>query len=280
MPQGWGMPFFSSLIYTGTRVGGQRERQTQAFEAGSTYFPRDFPATEAYDEYTEDRADAEREIWERKPPAKRPNYDKLGTRSPWRPDWRVVLGIEERPEPQELEDFVDTQRMVVDATAPAPGATNAGDKKPEPWLLLGSDVPAIITAISSMPNPATGLLAQVNQARAKRKLGPLHPDSRPQQLMRGALVQVSFTISGRGCPDDLAVVYRVEDEEARAWMNAQAKRKKGLSLIESGPDETEVGDCFVCATCTVRVDSPRPLCATALAGAAFARRDHWLCNDW
>ena len=62
------------------------------------------------------RADEERDTWERKPPAKRPNYDKLGTRSPWRPDWDVVLGITEMPQPEELEDFVDTQRdaMVVE----------------------------------------------------------------------------------------------------------------------------------------------------------------------
>ncbi|KAI0688915.1 POP1-domain-containing protein [Earliella scabrosa] len=246
VPQGWGMPFFSSLTYTGTRVGGQRERQTQAFEAGCAHFPRDFPTTEAYDEYAEDREDEERETWGRKPPAKRPNYDKLGTRSPWRPDWGVVLGIEQPPEPQELEEFLDTQRdedaMVVDAVAPAPGATSEADEKEEvePWLLRGPDVPAIVMDIASMLNPAAGLLAHVNKARAKRKLDPLHPNSRPQHLIQGALVQVSITVCGRGCPADLAIIYRVEDEEASAWVNAQAKGKFSRSLIDDSPDETEL----------------------------------------
>ncbi|RPD62234.1 POP1-domain-containing protein [Lentinus tigrinus ALCF2SS1-7] len=246
IPQGWGMPFLSSLIYTGTRVGGQRERQTQAFEAGCAYFPRDIPATQAYDDYAEDRAYDERETWERKPPAKRPNYDKLGTRSPWRPDWGVVLGTEKPPEPQELEEFVDTQRdedaMAVDATAPgtATGAEGAGDQKAEQWLLRGPDVPAIVAKVSPMLSPAAELLTQINKTRTKRKLAPLKAGSRPEDLLKGALVNVSITLLGRGCPDDMAVIHRVEDDEARAWMTAEAKRKKGLSLIQDGPDETEL----------------------------------------
>lgn len=240
------MPFLSSLIYTGTRVGGQRERQTQAFEAGCAYFPRDIPGTQAYEDYAEDRADDERETWERKPPAKRPNYDKLGTRSPWRPDWGVVLGIEEPPKPQELEEFVDTQRdadaMAVDATAPGTTTDDDGaeDQKIQQWLLRGPDLAATVAEISSTLNPAAGLLMQVNKARAKRKLDPLKADSRAEDMLKGALVNVGITLLGRGCPDDMAVIYRVEDDEARTWMAAEAKRKKGLSSIHDGPDETEV----------------------------------------
>ncbi|KAG6847946.1 hypothetical protein C0991_001129, partial [Blastosporella zonata] len=73
------MAFFSSLTFTGTRVGGQRERQTQAFEAGAPYFPRDLPTSTGHDEYASARAMEEKARWDRKPPAKRPNYEKLGT---------------------------------------------------------------------------------------------------------------------------------------------------------------------------------------------------------
>jgi ribonuclease P/MRP protein subunit POP1 len=100
------MPFFSSLTYTGTRVGGQRERQTQSFEAGCAYFPRDYPFTHAYSSYVEQRADQEKDRWERKPPAKRTNFEKLGTRSPWKPDWDVVLGLQAPTS----DDLVTTQR--------------------------------------------------------------------------------------------------------------------------------------------------------------------------
>ncbi|KAI0755130.1 POP1-domain-containing protein [Daedaleopsis nitida] len=245
VPQGWGMPFLSSLIYTGTRVGGQRERQTQAFEAGCAYFPRDFPACEAYDDYADEKEGEDRAAWERKPPAKRPNYDKLGTRSPWRPDWPVVLGIEKAPEPQELEDFVDTQRdaMAIDgaATAPAPGAAapSGENAKVEPWLLRGPDVSTLVADISKVLDPAAGLLVHVNQARAKRKLDPLHAGLRAEDLLQGALVQVSVVLCGRGCPVDLAAIYRVQDKEALMWLGAEAKRKR-RSLVEGGPDETEL----------------------------------------
>ncbi|TBU44510.1 POP1-domain-containing protein [Dichomitus squalens] len=238
VPQGWGMPFLSSLIYTGTRVGGQRERQTQAFEAGCTYFPRDFPTTEAYDVYAEDKEDEEREAWERKPPAKRPNYEKLGTRSPWRPDWGVVLGIEEPAKSHpEAEELLDTQRdpMVADEAA-----ATEGNRKVDIWLLRGPDIPQLVAEVSSMLNPAAGLLSQVNQARAKRKLDPLPVNLHADDLIKGALVQVSITLCGRGFPDDLAIIYRVGDDEAKEWMRAEVNKKNGLSLLQDGPDETEL----------------------------------------
>lgn len=244
------MPFFSSLTYTGTRVGGQRERQTQAFEAGSAYFPRDFPATDLYEEYAEDRADEDRETWERKPPAKRPNYEKLGTRSPWKPDWDVVLGLE-KPDLVSGEDLLSTQRDVEmtdptpAASAPAPtpvriSAVAVVEQKMHAWLLRGSDVATIIADVSAMLNPAAGLLMHVNQARTKRKLDPLHVSVRAEDLLQAALVQVAIFPCGRGCPDDLAVIYRVEDEEARRWISAETSKKNGLALLGDGPDETEV----------------------------------------
>ena len=237
VPQGWGMPFFSSLTHTGTRVGGQRERQTQAFEAGCAYFPRDFPGTEAYYAYAEDRENEEHDAWERKPPAKRPNYEKLGTRSPWRPDWGVVLGLEQPATAMGGQVFLETQR---EGAMAADGATAAGkDKKVEQWLLRGVDVPQLVAEVTSMLNPAAGLLVQVNQVRAKRRMDPL-VNVRGEDLIKGALVQVSITLCGRGCPDDLAVIYRVGDDEAREWIKAEAKRKNGLSLISDGLDETEV----------------------------------------
>ncbi|KAI0631997.1 POP1-domain-containing protein [Trametes polyzona] len=253
VPQGWGMPFFSSLIYTGTRVGGQRERQTQAFEAGCAYFPRDFPTTDAYNEYAEDREEEDRETWERKPPAKRPNYEKLGTRSPWKPDWGVVLGLEESaPEKgssavQEGEELLDAQRDVdmqdpsVTAPPPAP-AVNVSEQEnaARPWLLRGPEAPTLVADISSMLNPAAGLLVHVNQARAKRKLDPLNANVRGEDLLRSALVQVAVFLCGRGCPEDLAVMYAVEDEEARKWIAAEARKKSGLSLLGDTPDETQL----------------------------------------
>ena len=56
-PAGWGMPFLSSLIHTGTRVGGQRERGTQAFEEVEHTSREIFPCTGYYDKHWSERAE-------------------------------------------------------------------------------------------------------------------------------------------------------------------------------------------------------------------------------
>ncbi|KAF9230624.1 FAT domain-containing protein [Melanogaster broomeanus] len=85
------------LIYTGTRFAGQRERAKQLFDAGVPGFPMDHPTTPAYHVATSERAAKDAARWERTPPAKKPNYEKLGTRSPWCADWDVVLGLKTLP---------------------------------------------------------------------------------------------------------------------------------------------------------------------------------------
>ncbi|TCD70907.1 hypothetical protein EIP91_001216 [Steccherinum ochraceum] len=200
VPSGWSMPFFSSLTYTGTRVGGQRERQTQSFEAGLAYFPRDFPCTKSYNTYAEQKAVEDRSRWDRKPPAKRPNYEVLGTRSPWQPDWSVVLGCQ----PVQGEDLVETQRAEQYVVV-------------QPWLLRGRDIHKVLEGAATMFNNAAGLHDQINQLRKKRKLDPLDAVHRPQDLWKGALVRVKLRLVGRGSPDDLAVIYRVDDEEHDEW---------------------------------------------------------------
>src|SRR6266404_2227492 len=115
VPQGWGMPFLTSLVYTGTRVGGQREREHQAFEAGAVYFPRDFPTCLAYEQFAASRAIEDEERWEKKPPAKRVSWDKLSALSPWTSAWRVALRLDDAPRGEIVdyetdEDIVPTQR--------------------------------------------------------------------------------------------------------------------------------------------------------------------------
>ncbi|KAJ6508878.1 NUC188 domain-containing protein [Mycena sanguinolenta] len=206
---GWSMPFFSSLTFTGTRVAGQRERQTQAFEAGTAYFPRDYPFCASYDTYTAERAEEEQARWARTPPAKRANYEKLGTRSPWRADWGVVLGIE-TPAPA----LVSTQREAGD-TAQA--------EKVQPWLLRGSAVRDLVCRLLGVDvtrRPAT-LAEELNKLRAKRNLDPLKVD--PNALLRGSLVGVRITPCTRGSPQDLALIYALDDAEAQVWRQMSRK---------------------------------------------------------
>ncbi len=237
VPSGWAMPFFSSLIFTGTRVGGQRERQTQSFAAGCSYFPRDYPGTESYDIYSEDREFEEKSLWERKPPAKRPNYEKLGSRSPWRPDWEVVLGLQDQSTGEEL--LAAQREQVMDVDNPAEATADAEEGRIQPWLLRGPGAQAALDAASSMFNHCSGLLEHMNKLREKRKMGPL--TVRADKLWQSAIVRVSARMCGRGRPEDLAVIYQMDDEEARKWMKAESNRKNGLAAMhENTEDETEV----------------------------------------
>lgn len=209
LPAGWSMPFFSSLTYTGTRVGGLRDRQTQSFECGVPYFPKDYPFAKAAEEEEEERAQEEKERWERKPPAKRCNWEKVGTRSPWKPDWEVVLGIENT---EGNGEFVTTQR-------------SANHQKIRPWLLRGPDIRRILSDASKLISPSLGLHCEINDLRLKRDQGRLDNAISADVLWRGALVRVQLKMCNRGSPSDLAVIYAIADAEASKWIAAFGKER-------------------------------------------------------
>ena len=62
-----------------------------AAEAGHLHFPEDYPDTSAGQRREEDEAKARQEKYERMPPAKRPNYDKLSVAAPFRAPWEKLL---------------------------------------------------------------------------------------------------------------------------------------------------------------------------------------------
>ncbi|PFH53963.1 hypothetical protein AMATHDRAFT_136328 [Amanita thiersii Skay4041] len=205
VPAGWSMAFFSSLVFTGTRVGGQRERQTQAFEAGLTYFPRDFPFTRGYTTYSDERENDERGYWNRKPPAKRVNYTKLGIRSPWRADWEVILGLSD-------EDFVTTQR----------------DDSMDVSLARDTIRPCLLQG---------PLMKEFNKLRRGFGLDPLIVKS--GELLQGALMPVSINMCKRGMPEEMDTIHIMGDEEASKWMKAMQRHRSLAMLTEADDDSPE-----------------------------------------
>lgn len=237
IPAGWSMAFFSSLIFTNTRVGGQLERQTQAYEAGTMYYPRDYPFTRAYGAYALDRESTDKSAWERKPPAKRVNFEALGTRSPWRADWEVVLGISTQDEEHIGPDppaFVTTQRETV-------SEMNVVKPNIKPWLLRGSEVPKILSSIFSVFNHGATVLLEINKLRFKRGLMPLSNDIESADLLKGALINVKISMCSRGAPQDLAAIYSLPDDLYKKWEKALLLRASGgISLEDDTSQEAEV----------------------------------------
>lgn len=206
------MAFWSSLIFTGARVAGQRERQTQAYEAGTTYFPRDYPFTSAHEEFSKGREAELKDKWDRKPPAKRTNFEKLLVQDPFSPNWNDVLGIQS---PKDKEDLVSTQREA-----------HSDTRDVKPWLLRGTNVAKIVQELFSSSVPADYLVGEINRVRATRRLGPLQVTG--PELLRGALVVVKVNVCGRGLPQDLALIYMLDNEEVtRAVTSSKQQQPKG-----------------------------------------------------
>lgn len=243
------MALLMSLIHTGTRVGGLRERAHQAFESGLPAFPADYPGTAVGDDEAERRAKEEQEKWKKKPQAKRASWEKLGTRSPWKGDWGVVCDLEEAPLPppgaeDEGEELVPAQReqvdsgMEVDDTIPT--SAQLAKAKASVWLLRGSDVPSIVDALVASNFPST-LLGEINRLRPSRFSLPPLPVSTAEaaeELYKGALVQVRLRMCTRGAPGDMAHIYRMGDEELGRWVKVLAKSNP----LDDGdrPEEMEV----------------------------------------
>jgi ribonuclease P/MRP protein subunit POP1 len=212
VPKGWSMPFLNSLVYTGTRVGGQRERQHQSFEAGAPYFPRDLPSSSAN----------EMQACE----------EELADKSRWKPDWRRVLGLPPLPIPaqhdpqiqQEPEEPEESESAII-----------------RMWLLRGTDTRNIVKSASTLLSPAAAVFDEINRLRLTRNIGPLGSEANAEVLFRGALVQVRVTPVGRGSPEDLAMIYQLNNEQALKWRYAAEQRKRTGLSSEALSDETEVG---------------------------------------
>ena len=218
VPSGWGSAFWHSLVYADTRVGGLRERGQQIYEAGCPSFPEDFPCTTAYKQDMDVRAREAKLSWERKPPAKRVNFQKLDTRSPWRPDLDQVArdavnAIAGQSEPQ--------AGMDIDQTV---GEEAAGSSSP--WLLSGPLVQKIFDgmkangldagpkSLSDVDELDQIVLDIIQHERGKRLLDPL-PQGKAKDLAKRAIVRVAVTPVNRGTPKFNAMIYRMDEEQAR-----------------------------------------------------------------
>ena len=95
------MAFWVSLIYRGARAAGLREQDASLLEQSRLRFPVDFPDTragEATQQTEHRRLEAK---YKRIPPAKRPNYVKLGVATPFHFSWGQLVMEWTQPGEQE-----------------------------------------------------------------------------------------------------------------------------------------------------------------------------------
>ena len=230
VPAGWAMPFFSSLVFTGARVGGLREHRVQQFECGSGMaYPEDYVATPAFHSHVEAKATKERARWERTPPAKRVSYDALeaaGYRVPnvWDPEWDNL------PLPFGAPISVSHSTVNLIPTQPLPDiadgetgpAVGSGAKRP--WLLHGANVSSIIDELSgiSCDQAPDALFNEMTRLRCKRGLTePLSVS--PPKLWKSALIAVNVNLMGRGSPQEFAIIYALSPDDTLSQPNLEGQ---------------------------------------------------------
>nr|XP_005316369.2 ribonucleases P/MRP protein subunit POP1 isoform X1 [Ictidomys tridecemlineatus] len=110
LPKGWGMAFWIPFIYRGARVGGLKEALMHSQYKRLPHIPGDFPDCPAGALFAEEQAKNLLEKYKRRPPAKRPNYVKLGTLAPFCCPWEQLT--------QDWESRVHAQDVSSVASSP------------------------------------------------------------------------------------------------------------------------------------------------------------------
>lgn len=91
MPGGWAMAFWVALVYRGARAAGTREQEGSLLEQSQLRFPADFPDTSAGQAAQQASHELLEAKYNRIPPAKRPNYVKLGVATPFSFSWAQLV---------------------------------------------------------------------------------------------------------------------------------------------------------------------------------------------
>ncbi|GAA6042385.1 hypothetical protein JCM8097_004489 [Rhodosporidiobolus ruineniae] len=262
LPAGWGMPFLSSLVFSTPRVGGLRERAHQFFEASQARYPEDYVGTPGFEEHEVRRESDERGYWERRPPAKRPSYARLGTRWPWRAEMGEVVQLG-WPAGGAAEKGKGKEKMVEEDEDMKDGAAEAGPEDEQakndadaPFLVPSSVVQAVLAGAASpssaspaaLPVDSTSPRARSAALTARllsdwRTVASSSSSSAPPTLPAGALlphalIRVRLDPLARGVPEDLALVYELDEETAQeVWekvgrMSGKEKRREGRAVGE------------------------------------------------
>jgi ribonuclease P/MRP protein subunit POP1 len=243
IPSKWGMAFWNSLVFSETRVGGLRERSQQMFEAGRPRFPEDYPGTKAFVEYELRRAAEDQTYHDRRPPAKRPSYAKLGTVDPVLANFSGILDeIWRETEDWRLAAQTQTHRREHPSDPPA---------QPNVWLVSPRTATLVLT-LSTSEKPGMFTSFDPRSELAARLLREYHGDTKLYALdgrvstqlavdLYGALVRVTVTPCGRGSPEELGLLYHLPDDVWESLVDKllSEEKEKGTRRVSTTEEAYE-----------------------------------------
>ncbi|KAI9838792.1 MAG: hypothetical protein M1837_002321 [Sclerophora amabilis] len=224
MPWRCVLPIWYTLIHyplsTGetVRFGGLQEKRQVSFEAGTPWFPADFPGTKAGMEWEMTERARRKEDWEKRPKAKRIEWSKVNLgRSEkgeigagWSCDWERLLASLQHHSAEPDHNGKIAADHIDNAEPPA----NIKIKE----LTADADSPSIAPdpGFYNLPSPlATQLIYR--------------PQTCPQQLqdsLPAALLTVKIIIANRGTFKACARIYRLPSDDTDL-------RSKWLGLVPS-----------------------------------------------
>jgi ribonuclease P/MRP protein subunit POP1 len=105
----------------------------------------------------------------------------------------------------------------------------------------------ILAKLFDMFNHGGGLRHEMDMLRVKQGNDPFGRSVKADALWKAVLVMAKVVMCGRGAPDDLAVLYRIGDEEARKlWIDSQRNQSLvGDKVIGEGSEDTGVSNHIV-----------------------------------
>ncbi|KAI9209255.1 ribonucleases P/MRP protein subunit POP1-domain-containing protein [Polychytrium aggregatum] len=213
-PKGWGMDLWRQLIYAGARIGGLRERRAQHFESGVPCFPYDYPETLAYRHYAATRRSELQAAHKRRPKSKRPNYDKLGSDSPFEaPFWK--LGSAQTGDSSKGIEIVNSgsapaQAMDTEPSWPAPAVFASARALGLVRRLLASD---------DFPRTSAEFRHSLQAWLAKKGCGPIRQELESSDVVANALVRVRIELLARGVVGEFGAIYDASQEDYRRWVD-------------------------------------------------------------
>ncbi|KAE8374788.1 ribonucleases P/MRP protein subunit POP1-domain-containing protein [Aspergillus bertholletiae] len=216
------LPVWYALMYYtlssggNPRLGGLKEQQQLAFEAGEPWFPGDFPGTRAGWEWgLRDREQSKKE-WERRPKGRRVEFDSID------------LGTDQKGEIGRGW-ACDWERLVQGAKAPGVSNPNQDDKKPKAR-----------SENDTQGNGEDGLPFSIHHLQPAEANRAIRDQS--SSVGNSALATVRVSLFNRGTPTPRARIYRLpttNQELRQKWLSFASAKPVGFKSTARGSSNTD-----------------------------------------
>jgi len=210
IPKGWAMAFFKPLVFAGARVIGLNNIYELYFESTIPCYPYDYIETKSYKIYIDEKAKEEEDTYNRKPLSKRPNFQKLGIVSPFKPPFEYYLNMIK-------------QQYKKDDNLPL-------------WVL---NTPKLINLIveeikvksNSIDNINKKMYSEIKNYYNEHDINISIDEIRKSNSIINAFIRVSINILGKGIINNNSIIYLSTKIEYDQWLNSKNKNKEENSSI-------------------------------------------------